>query len=69
MGQSGAYYSNVKIHGNLTRKIVILLILIGISYYVFFYSRNKTLRFSHIETFLGQTLLFTAISNSPLILL
>jgi len=69
MGLAGASYSNIQITGTNTKKIIIIVALFAIYYYVFYISQNQQISAQDIQTFLGDTLFLAALRNSPLIFL
>jgi hypothetical protein len=61
--------SNIKIGGSNTRKIIIVCVLLAVCYYYFYYSKGKELTSYDIQTFIGNTIFFVALQNTPFILL
>ena len=62
-------YSNIVIGGSATRKFIIVAVLLAVCYYFFYYSKGKQLTSYDIQTFLGNTIFFIALQNTPIILL
>jgi hypothetical protein len=62
-------YTNVQIKGSNKRKIIIVTIIVSVLYYIFFYSQNKQITRSQLEVFLGQSIFFIALQNTPFIIL
>jgi hypothetical protein len=63
-----AIYSNIKIQGTNRKKITIIIVLLVVYYYFYYYKKGKKLTAQDIQTFLGDTVFFIALQNSPLIL-
>ena len=62
-------FTNIKITGSNQKKITVVAVILLVYYYIFYYSQNKPISGSQIELFLGQSLFFIALQNTPLILL
>ena len=63
-----AIYSNIKIEGSNKKKFTAIIFLFVVYYYFYYYKKGKKLTAQNIQTFLGDTIFFIALQNSPLIL-
>jgi len=62
-------FTNVIIQGSNKKKLMIVSLILLIYYYFVYYSKNKQITSSEIETFLGNSIFFIALQNTPFILL